>query len=206
MTLYGVGRNSKRLLKQFANRFSTGIGHVGLAWLINQRSAFSEMGVHHTWHTIHGALVTEAPPSPAVLSCAARQPPADQDAYQVCRQWTIAVFQHISENEFSERLVGGSARYLGSAAHNFFFDDANENSTVDARRQAHRLSAMEIIVRSRYLARMSGSYDARTNAGADVVFSTVANQAFYSALPSIVDLRDDSYGIIDEVCGTWRFP
>ena len=116
------------------------------------------------------------------------------------------MFQRISENEFSERLVGGSARYLGSAVHNFFDDDANDINTVNARRQPHRLSAMEIIVRSRYLARKRGSYDVRTDAGVDVVFSTVANPAFYSALPSTVGLRDDSYNVIDAVSGTCHFP
>lgn len=132
--------------------------------------------------------------------------PSEQDAYQICRQWTISVFQHISEHEFSERLVGGSARYLVSPAYNFFDDDVNGNNTANPRRQTHRLSAMEKIVRSRQLDRMSGSYDVRTNAGADVVFSTVANPAFYSALPPTVGLRDENYNIIDEVCGTCRFP
>ena len=116
------------------------------------------------------------------------------------------MFQHISENEFSERLVGGSARYLGSAALNLFYDDANANNTVNARRKRHRLSAMEVIARSRYLALMSGSYDVRTNTGTDVVFSTVANQAFYSALPSTVGLRDDNHYLIDEVRGSSHFP
>ena len=148
--------------------------------------------------------MTGATPSPVVI--ALRPPSPEQDAYQVCRQWTIAVFQEISENEFSERLVGGSARYLGSAAYNFFYDDANDNNAANARRQPHRLSAMEIIVRSRHLARMIGSYDAATNAGVDAVFSTVANPAFYSALPSTVGLRDDNYDAIDEVCGACRLP
>ena len=116
------------------------------------------------------------------------------------------MFQHISENEFSERLVGGSARYLGSAAYNFFYDDVNDNTTMNFPRKERRLSAMEIIVRSRYLARKRGSYDLRTDAGVDVVFSTVANPAFYSALPSTVGLRDDSYNVIDAVSGTCHFP
>ena len=116
------------------------------------------------------------------------------------------MFQRISENEFSERLVGESARYLGSAVHNFFDDDANDINTVNARRQPHRLSAMEIIVRSRHLARRIGSYDVETNAGVDVVFSTVANPAFYSALPSTVGLRDRYYNTIDEVRGSCRLP
>ena len=116
------------------------------------------------------------------------------------------MFQHISENEFSERLVGGSARYLGSAAYNFFYDDINDNTTMNFPRKELRLSAMEIVVRSRYLARIRGSYDVRTDAGVDVVFSTVANPAFYSALPSTVGLRDRYYNTIDEVRGSCRLP
>ncbi|CAM9869802.1 unnamed protein product, partial [Ectocarpus sp. 12 AP-2014] len=32
----------------------------------------------------------------------------DEDIYQACRGWTIAVFQHITENDFLIRLLGGS--------------------------------------------------------------------------------------------------
>ena len=200
--LYLGGRKAKRLFKQLAHRFPTGDD----TWDFHDypsEQALSAMSKHQPWNTIEGAVVTDAPAPPVVI--VRRRPPPEQDAYQACRQWTIAVFQHISENEFSERLIGGSARYLGSAAYNCFNDNGKVNNTVNARQQTHRLSAMETIVWSRYLARRSGPYDVRTNAGVDVVFSTVANPAFYSALPSTVGLLDDNYKIIHEVCDTCRF-
>ena len=63
------------------------------------------------------------------------------------------------------------------------------------------MHSLENISRARYLAQTNGTYDLETNAGTDVVFSTVAIPAFYSALPSTVGLLDDNYDVIDEVCG-----
>ncbi len=100
-----------------------------------------------------------------------RSDPLDktQDTYQFCRQWTIAVFEHITENDFAVRLAGGSIKVLGAAA----YDDDEDGA--------------------------DGSYDEDADAGIDVFFSTVALPAFYSSLPATVGLLDDNYEVMEEV-------
>ncbi|CAM9513650.1 unnamed protein product, partial [Ectocarpus sp. 13 AM-2016] len=39
----------------------------------------------------------------------------DEDIYQACRGWTIAVFQHVTENDFLIRLLGGNIQDLGES-------------------------------------------------------------------------------------------
>ena len=41
----------------------------------------------------------------------------EQDAYDYCRQWTTARFQHITENDFAIRLIGGNINLLGAEAY-----------------------------------------------------------------------------------------
>lgn len=136
-----------------------------------------------------------------------RLSPYNQETYQFCRQWNIAVFQHISENDFSIRLVGGSVKASGSIAYDTYHDDdedADETTASRRRRlQRRRLGALEPVTRSsRYLAQTNGSYDVTTTADVDVLFSTVALPAFYSALPPTVDLRDEKFEAVGEVrCG-----
>ena len=38
-----------------------------------------------------------------------------QDVYQACRDWTIAIFQHVTENDFIIHLLGDSIYTLGGA-------------------------------------------------------------------------------------------
>ena len=128
----------------------------------------------------------------------------DQDAYQACRQWTIAVFQHITENDFAVRLLGANVKTLGSASYDVFYDD--DNDVVNGRRRRRLLGIPENVVRSRYLAQTNRTYDEETNAGVDAVFSTVAIPALYSALPSTVGLLDDDYYVMDEVCAPCCLP
>ena len=136
-----------------------------------------------------------SPPHPPwmLLSCLTC---TDQDAYQVCRQWTIAVFQHITLNDFDIRLVGGSVRLLGSASYSASNDDDNDTVNNRRRRRRRLRRLQENVPRNRSF------YNSETNAGTDAVFSTVAIPTFYSALPSTVGLLDDNYDVIDEVCGT----
>lgn len=141
------------------------------------------------------------PPSPPLPFCPAF---SKQDAYQACRQWTIAVFQHITENDFAVRLLGASVKTLGAASYDKFYDD--DNDVVNGRRRRRLLGVPENAVRSRYLAQTNGSYDSETNAGVDAVFSTVAIPALYSALPSTVSLLNDDYYFMDEVCGSCCLP
>lgn len=142
------------------------------------------------------------PPSP-LLSYPAS---TEQDVYQVCRQWTIAVFQHITEHDFAVRLVGGNVKTLGAASYSVFYGDDSDTASTRWQRRWRRqrqrqrwLLIPENAVRSRYLAKTNGTYDLETNGGADAVFSTVAIPAFYSALPSTVGLLDDNYDVVNEV-------
>ena len=50
-----------------------------------------------------------------------------QEAYEYCRQWTIAKYQRITENDFSIRLVGGSLKTLG--AEEYGGDGSYDNQT-----------------------------------------------------------------------------
>ena len=114
------------------------------------------------------------------------------------------MFEHITENDFAVRLVGGSIKVLGAAAYDDYHDDDADG--VDGgrqrrrqRRRRRRLGALENVVRSRYLVQTNGSYDEETDAGVDVLFSTVALPAFYSSLPSTVGLLDDNFEVMEEV-------
>ena len=156
------------------------------------------------WEGTHGSRTTAfvpAPPTCPPTPATNNNLPFKQDAYQLCRQWTIAVFQHITENDFAVRLVGGSTKVLGAAAYDeYHVDEAGISGVaggVDGRRRW--LGALENVAQSRYLAQTNGSYDVETDAGVDVVFSTVAVPAFYSALPPTVELLDDDYEIVEEV-------
>lgn len=100
----------------------------------------------------------------------------EQDFYQYCRQWTIAVFAHITENDFSIKLLGGGVKTLGVLQ-----DHVVDTLPEDA---------------------VAGTYNETVDAGADVFFSTVALPAFYSALPPTVGLLDDDFNVMDEVRAT----
>eukprot|EP00903_Cladosiphon_okamuranus_P012613 g11801.t1 len=127
-------------------------------------------------------------------------PANDEDVYQFCRQWTIAVFQHITENDFAVRLVGGSIKVLGAAAYDAYHDDAADIGAVAGGVDGGRrwLGALENATHSRYLSQTNGTYHVQTDAGVDTVFSTVAIPAFYSALPPTVELLDDNFEIVEE--------
>ncbi|CAM9782649.1 unnamed protein product, partial [Ectocarpus sp. 12 AP-2014] len=129
-------------------------------------------------------------------------PANDEDTFQFCRQWTIAVFQHITENDWSVRFVGGSIKVLGAAAYDDDDHDDDDHDDhgeeTDGRRRRRRLGDLENVVRSRYLTQSNGSYDAGTDAGTDVFFATVAAPALYSALPSTVGLLDDGFEVMAE--------
>ena len=147
------------------------------------------------------------PPSPFLCDSAS----TEKDAFQFCRQRTIAVFQHITENEFSFRLVGGSVKVLGAASYNACYDD--NNNAVNTRRQRwwrrqrhRRFFIPKNVVQSRNRDSTNGTYELETNAGADAVFSTVAVPAFYSALPSTVGLLDDNNDVANEVRGSCHLP
>ncbi|CAN0570873.1 unnamed protein product, partial [Ectocarpus sp. 12 AP-2014] len=91
-------------------------------------------------------------------------PANDEDTFQFCRQWTIAVFQHITENDWSVRFVGGSIKVLGAAAYDDDDHDDDDHDDhgeeTDGRRRRRRLGDLENVVRSRYLTQSNGSYDA----------------------------------------------
>lgn len=59
------------------------------------------------------------------------------------------MFQHITENDWSVRFVGGSIKVLGAAAYddNQYDDDGEE---MDGGRRRRRLGDLENVVRSRY--------------------------------------------------------
>lgn len=96
----------------------------------------------------------------------------EQEYYQYCRQWNIAVFAHVTENDFAVKLLGGNIKTLGVL-------------------KAHVAPLAEDDV--------AGAYNETVDAGADVFFSTVAVPAFFSALPPTVRLLDDTYDVMDEV-------
>lgn len=148
---------------------------------------------HHRLGT--RSFLPSNPPRPRTTSS------RKQDAYQFCRQWTIAVFQHITENDFAVRLVGGSTKVLGADGYDeYHADEAGVGGVTGGVDGGRRwLGALENAVRSRYLAQTNGSYDVETDAGVDTVFSTVAIPAFYSALPPTVELLDDEFEIVEEV-------
>lgn len=59
------------------------------------------------------------------------------------------MFQHITENDWSVRFVGGSIKVLGAAAYD---DDDHDDhgEETDGRRWRRRLGNLENVVRSRY--------------------------------------------------------
>ncbi|CAM9342758.1 unnamed protein product [Discosporangium mesarthrocarpum] len=112
---------------------------------------------------------------------------SDESFYQACRAHTIAVYQHITENDFVINLLGTSIGEI--------HDDSNNGDD-----DPYRLLAVEnttVVRRMRRLNRYA-SYSGATNAGVDVFFSTVVLPGLLSGLPSVIRLVDDDYAPIDE--------
>ncbi|CAM9820602.1 unnamed protein product, partial [Ectocarpus sp. 4 AP-2014] len=110
----------------------------------------------------------------------------DEDIFQACRGWTIAIFQHVTQNDFLIRLLGitltdlGLTPYLGSDVSDF-------TSTSDSE-YAYRRSR-----RGRRLYITSSDYNTTINAAADVFTVTAGGAAFESALPGTVRIVSEGY-------------
>ncbi|CBJ26336.1 peroxinectin precursor [Ectocarpus siliculosus] len=95
----------------------------------------------------------------------------DEDIYQACRGWTIAVFQHVTENDFLIRLLGGNIQDL---------DEDGREHPVPGRQSRRGLW-------------LTTDYDENTNPGADTFTLTAGVAAFESALPSTVRVVGEGY-------------
>eukprot|EP00752_Nemacystus_decipiens_P002581 g2416.t2 len=143
----------------------------------------------------------------------------DEDLYQACRGWTIAVFQHITENDFLIRLLGGNIQDLGIGAStttsittSFTTSSTEEVAAAgaagaardDARRRGVRrvqdedepggeVGEQPPHERRRRVLWSLQDYDEDVNAAADVFTTTAGAAALESALPSTVRVVGEGY-------------
>ncbi|CAM9611990.1 unnamed protein product, partial [Ascophyllum nodosum] len=119
----------------------------------------------------------------------------DEGIFQACRGWTIAAFQHVTDNDFLILLLGGS-----------IFDYSEENKSRrrlgDVRESSYdeRLSSPGVARSRRRLSDnySDEDYDDSVNVGADVFFTTVAAAALESSLPATVRVVSEGYFSTDD--------
>eukprot|EP00903_Cladosiphon_okamuranus_P015565 g14370.t1 len=110
----------------------------------------------------------------------------DEDIFQACRGWTIAIFQHVTQNDFIIRLLGVSVQglgltpYLGSDVP----DEEEEEEEETRVRRGRRL--------------LSQNYNASVDASADVFAITAGGAALESALPGTVRIVSEGYVSVDD--------
>ncbi|CAM9394854.1 unnamed protein product, partial [Laminaria digitata] len=106
----------------------------------------------------------------------------DENIYQACRGWTIAIFQHLTENDFIVQLLGDSIYNLGRAS---------STSTSTSVMGAGRKSGPPDVPRRRL--QSLSDYDDTVNPAADVFTLTAGAAAFESALSSTVRIVSEGY-------------
>ncbi|CAB1101232.1 unnamed protein product [Ectocarpus sp. CCAP 1310/34] len=104
----------------------------------------------------------------------------DEDIYQACRGWTIATFQHITEDEFLILLMG---RSIGDWT---VYQDDNDGS----RRRLSSQQRRELLFTFDY-------YDDTVDPSADVFVTVAMTAAFESALPSTLRIVGEGYVATD---------
>ncbi|CAM9145144.1 unnamed protein product [Ectocarpus sp. 8 AP-2014] len=132
----------------------------------------------------------------------------DEDIYQACRGWTIAIFQHITENDFLIRLLGGSLSDFiktsrppasSAAASGLSSDgggDTGSSSWTITRKSPEQKEqdALEYPPeRRRRGLWILSDYDEEENPGADTFTLTAGAVAFESALPPTVRVVAEGY-------------
>ncbi|CBJ27734.1 peroxidase [Ectocarpus siliculosus] len=105
---------------------------------------------------------------------------SDEDMYQACRGWTIATFQHITEDEFLILLMG---RSIGDWT---VYQDDDGGS----RRRLSPEQRRELLFTFDY-------YDDLLNPSADVFVTVAMTAAFESALPSTLRIVSEGYVATD---------
>ncbi|CAM9150376.1 unnamed protein product [Ectocarpus sp. 12 AP-2014] len=143
----------------------------------------------------------------------------DEDIYQACRGWTIAVFQHITENDFLIRLLGGSvsdfvetssstssaslslsSSSASASAASGLASDGGGDTGSSGRRIRRKLTeekeqdALEYPPeRRRRGLWILSDYDEEENPGTDTFTLTAGAVAFESALPPNVRVVAEGY-------------
>lgn len=101
-----------------------------------------------------------------------------QDIFQACRGWTIATFQHVTEDDYLIRVLGKS---IGDWT--VYQDDENDGGG------ARRLS----LQRHRELLFSFEYYDGTLDPSVDVFTAVAMTAAFESALPSTLRIVGEGY-------------
>lgn len=106
----------------------------------------------------------------------------DQAIFEACRGWTIATFQHVTEDEYLIRLLGSS---IGDLT---VYNDADSSARrlSQAPLPPSRQERRELLFSFDY-------YDANANPSADVFTVVAVTAAFESALTSTLRVVSEGY-------------
>eukprot|EP00904_Undaria_pinnatifida_P011027 jgi/Undpi1/7054/HiC_scaffold_21.g09528.m1 len=118
----------------------------------------------------------------------------DEETYLACRGWTIAIFQHMTADDYTIRLFGGTIYDLAEEATTTTTGSDTEDNSTRRWRDRRRLSndQPESSIHRRRLY-SPDFYDQTTNAAADVFTLTAGAAAFESALPPTVRIVSEGY-------------
>lgn len=117
-----------------------------------------------------------------LLLCSAA---GEQDIFQACRGWTIATFQHVTEDDFLIQLLGSSVGDLtvyGEAASRRKLSSSSSMSLPPSPSPGRR----ELLFTFEY-------YDPTADPSADVFVAGAVAAAFESALPATLRIVSEGY-------------
>ena len=109
-----------------------------------------------------------------------------QDIYQACRGWTIATFQHVTEDEFLIRFMG---RSVGGWTVYEEGEDIYDDDFFFGASSRRKLSSQN----RRELLYTFESYDDTADPSADVFVAVAMTAAFESALPATLRIVGEGY-------------
>ncbi|CAM9558139.1 unnamed protein product [Pylaiella littoralis] len=128
----------------------------------------------------------------------------DEGIYQACRGWTIATFQHITQNDFLIRLLGvtiedlGLTMYLGSDYEGYATSSEEVGESHRLRQRSRRYVSRTAAGTPYRVRRLFANYNVSVNAAADVFIVTAGGAALESALPGTVRIVADGFVSVDD--------
>eukprot|EP00752_Nemacystus_decipiens_P001683 g1633.t1 len=121
----------------------------------------------------------------------------DEDIFQACRGWTIAIFQHVTQNDFLIRLLGLNVENLGLTP--YLSSDVSWTGSTTSASDEEEIRRMTRGRRSRRRLDTPGTdYNESVDASADVFVIAAGGAALESALPGTVRIVSEGYVSVDD--------
>eukprot|EP00904_Undaria_pinnatifida_P011028 jgi/Undpi1/7055/HiC_scaffold_21.g09529.m1 len=119
----------------------------------------------------------------------------DEETYLACRGWTIAIFQHMTADDYTIRLFGGTIYDLAADESTTTTTSSDTADNPSRRWRGRRRLPDDQPEPSAHRRRLYSPdfYDPTTNAAADVFTLTAGAAAFESALPPNVRIVSEGY-------------